>query len=257
MPKAIQVQDLTFRYHLKEALHAINFDIESGEVVGLLGPNGAGKSTTLKILAGILHPGEGQVRIQGFRLPEQSLEAKRIIGYVPESASLYESLTAQEYLELIGRLREIEEKALKEKIITLLETFDIAKQRFDRLATFSKGMRQKVLIVAAMLHDPPILLLDEPLTGLDVSSSLIVKELLRALSREGKAILYSSHVLDVVERVCERVLIIHQGNLIADGSLDSLKDQTKGGTLEDVFRLLTHTADLAPTISRVLEVMKL
>jgi ABC-2 type transport system ATP-binding protein len=257
MPKAIEVEDLVFRYHLSEVLHRIRFYIESGEVVGLLGPNGAGKSTTLKILSGILTPGEGRVRINGFSLPEQTIEAKRIIGYVPESANLYESLTAQEYLELIGRLREIEEKALKQKIITLLDIFDIAKQRSNRLATFSKGMRQKVLIAAALLHDPPVLLLDEPLTGLDVSSSLVMKDLLSALSREGKAVLYSSHVLDVVERVCSRVLIIHQGNLIADGTLDSLKDQTKGSTLEEVFRQLTHTAGTEPMISRVLEAMKL
>ncbi len=257
MSKAIDVQDLVFRYHLKETLHHISFSLASGEIVGLLGPNGAGKSTTLKILAGILSPGEGNVRIQEFSLPGQSLQAKRIIGYVPESASLYESLTAQEYLELIGRLREIEEKPLKQKIVTLLEVFDIAKERFNRLATFSKGMRQKVLIAAALLHDPAILLLDEPLTGLDVSSSLVVKDLLSALSRDGKTVLYSSHVLDVVERVCNRVLIIHNGSLIADGSLESLKDQTKGSTLEEIFRQLTHTADTEPTISRIVEAMKL
>jgi ABC-2 type transport system ATP-binding protein len=257
MTKAIEVEDLVFRYHTMEALHRISFSIESGEVVGLLGPNGAGKSTTLKILTGILAPGEGHVRINGFSLPEQTIEAKRIIGYVPESANLYESLTAQEFLELIGRLREIEEKVLKQKILTLLETFDISKQRFSRLSTFSKGMRQKVLLAAALLHNPPVLLLDEPLSGLDVSSSLIVKDLLSALSREGKTILYSSHVLDVVERVCDRVLIIHQGNLIADGTLDSLKDQTNGSTLEQVFRQLTHTADTEPAISRVLEAMRL
>jgi ABC-2 type transport system ATP-binding protein len=257
MSKAIEVEDLVFRYHLTEALHHISFFIESGQVVGLLGPNGAGKSTTLKILAGILAPGKGVVRINGFLLPEQSLEAKRITGYVPESANLYESLTAQEYLELIGRLREIEEKALQNKIITLLEIFDVAKQRFQRLATFSRGMRQKVLIAAALLHDPPVLLLDEPLTGLDVSTSLVIKDLLSALSREGKSILYSSHVLDVVEKVCNRVLIIHQGNLIADGTLDSLKDLTKGSTLEEVFRELTHTANTEPVVSRALEAMKL
>jgi ABC-2 type transport system ATP-binding protein len=257
MSKAIEVNGLVFRYHTAEALHRISFSIESGEVVGLLGPNGAGKSTTLKILTGILAPGEGLVRINGFSLPEQTIEAKRIIGYVPESANLYESLTAQEFLELIGRLREIEEKALKQKIVTLLETFDISKQRFSRLSTFSKGMRQKVLIAAALLHNPPVLLLDEPLSGLDVGSSLIVKDLLSALSREGKTILYSSHVLDVVEKVCDRVLIIHQGNLIADGTLDSLKDQTKGSTLEEVFRQLTHTTDTEPVISRVLEAMRL
>jgi len=257
MANAIEVENLVFHYDLTEVLHRISFSINAGEIVGLLGPNGAGKSTTLKILTGLLGPGEGRVSINGFSLPEQCFEAKRIIGYVPETASLYESLTAQEYLELIGRLREIEEKALKQKIETLLETFAIEKQRFSRLATFSKGMRQKVLITAALLHNPPVLLLDEPLTGLDVGSSLIVKDLLSALSREGTTILYSSHVLDVVERVCHRVLIIHQGNLIADGTLDSLKDKTKGSTLEDVFRQLTHTADTQPTISRVLEAMKL
>jgi ABC-2 type transport system ATP-binding protein len=154
-------------------------------------------------------------------------------------------------------LREIEEKALQQKIATLLEILDIAKQRFSRLATFSKGMRQKVLVTAALLHDPSILLLDEPLTGLDVSSSLVVKDLLSALAREGKAVLYSSHVLDVVERVCSRVLIIHQGDLIADGTMDSLKDRTKGSTLEQIFRQLTHTADAEPAIARALEVMKL
>ncbi len=257
MTQAIEVENLVFRYHLTEALHRISFSIESGEVVGLLGPNGAGKSTTLKILTGILSPGEGRVAINGLSLPEQNLEAKRIIGYVPESANLYESLTAQEYLELIGRLREIEERALQAKILTLLETFEISRQRFSRLATFSKGMRQKVLIAGALLHDPPVLLLDEPLTGLDVSASLIVKDLLSALSREGKTILYSSHVLDVVERVCDRVLIIHQGNLIADGTLESLKNQTKGSTLEEVFRQLTHTQNMEPVIARVLEAMKL
>jgi len=257
MPKTIEVETLVFRYHLTEALHGISFHIESGEVVGLLGPNGAGKSTTLKILTGILSPGAGVVRIKGYSLPEQRLEAKRVIGYVPESAGLYESLTAMEYLELVGRLREIEEKALRQKILALLEVFDVSKQRFHRLATFSKGMRQKILIAAALLHDPPVLLLDEPLTGLDVSTSLIIKDLLSALSREGKTILYSSHVLDVVERVCNRVLIIHQGHLIADDTMDSLKDQTKGSTLEEVFRQLTHTAGTEPLISRALQAMKL
>jgi ABC-2 type transport system ATP-binding protein len=227
MTEAIEVEGLIFRYHLTEVLHRVSFSIENGEVVGLLGPNGAGKSTTLKILTGLLAPGEGRVCVQGLCHPERTIDAKRIIGYVPESAILYESLTAQEYLELIGRLREIEEGALQKKIVTLLEIFEIAKQRFSLLATFSKGMRQKVLIAAALIHDPPVLLPDEPLTGLDVSSFLIVKDLLRALSRGGNAILYSSHVLDVVERVCDRVLIIREGNLIADGTLDRPKEQTQ------------------------------
>ncbi len=257
MAKTIEVRELIFRYHLTEALHGISFLIEQGEVVGLLGPNGAGKSTTIKILAGILQPGSGLVRIKGFSLPDQRLEAKRVIGYVPEATGLYESLTAQEFLELIGRLREIEEKPLADKIDSLFEVFELSKQRFQRLLTFSKGMRQKILIAAALLHDPAVLLLDEPLTGLDVSSSLMVKDLLAALAREGKTILYSSHVLDVVERVCNRVLIIHQGNLIADGTLDELRSETRATTLEQVFRELTHAAASEPKISNIIRAMKL
>lgn len=257
MTRTIEVGQLVFHYHLTEALHGISFHLDQGEIVGLLGPNGAGKSTTIKILAGILQPGSGLVRINGFSLPDQRLEAKRVIGYVPEAMGLYESLTAQEFLELIGRLREIEEEALAEKIKSMLEVFEIAKQRFQRLVTFSKGMRQKVLIAAALLHDPAVLLLDEPLTGLDVSSSLMVKDLLAALARERKTILYSSHVLDVVERVCNRVLIIHRGNVIADGTLDALKNQTRGNTLEQVFRELTHTAATEPKIANILHSMKL
>ncbi len=225
--------------------------------MGLLGPNGAGKSTTLKILTGTLSPGTGTIRIGGFRLPDQRMEVKRIIGYVPETADLYESLTAQEFLEFIARVRDIEEKALQQKIAALLDAFEIAKQRFQRLATFSKGMRQKVLVAAALVHDPAILLLDEPLTGLDVRSSLMFKDLLAELARAGKTILYSSHVLDVVERVCNRVLIIHEGNLIADDTLDALKERTHEDTLESVFRQLTHSADTEPMVMRILEAMKL
>jgi ABC-2 type transport system ATP-binding protein len=257
MTATIAVENLVFRYHLTEALRGISFRISSGEIVGLLGPNGAGKSTTLKILTGTLVPGSGRVVIRGFKLPEESLEAKRIVGYVPETAGLYESLSAQEFLELIGRLREIREKALQEKIKALMEVFGLEKQRLKRLATFSKGMRQKVLIAAALLHDPAILLLDEPLSGLDVATTLLVKDLLAALARSGKTILYSSHILDVVERVCSRVLIIHQGTLIADGTLESLKDQTRGGTLEQVFTELTHAADTEHVVERALDAMRL
>ncbi len=257
MSRTIEVEGLVFRYHLNEALHGVSFHVEAGEIVGLLGPNGAGKTTTIKLLAGALLPSAGHIGIQGFPLPEQRMEAKRVIGYVPETAGLYESLSAQEFLEFLGRVREIKESALKQKIPVLLEVLGIAKQRYQRLSTFSKGMRQKVLIAAALLHDPSVLLLDEPLTGLDVSSSLVVKDLLAALARDGKAILYSSHVLDVVEKVCCRALIIQEGNLIADGTPESLKEQTKGGSLEAVFRQLTSTADSGPMVARVLEAMKL
>lgn len=254
---AIEVEGLYFSYDQVEVLHGLTFQVRSGEVLGLLGANGAGKSTTLKILAGILSHGSGKIRVQEFTLPENRNEVKRLLGYVPESAGLYESLTAKEFLELCGRLHEIEEKKLQKKISRLLELLDLGKERFHRLATFSKGMRQKVLIAAALLHDPKILLLDEPLSGLDVVSSVLVKGLLAALARDGRAVFYSSHVLDVVERLCSRVLIIHKGKLIADGSPDELKTSRGQATLEDAFRALTEAAPTDPLVESILEAMKL
>ncbi len=248
---------MRFSYGRTEVLHGLTFHLAPGEVLGLLGANGAGKSTTLKILAGILSPGSGTIRVQGFTLPEDRDEAKRILGYVPESAELYESLSAKEFLELCGRLHEIEEKKLQQKISRLLDALDLGKQRFQRLATFSKGMRQKVLISAAPLHDPKILLLDEPLSGLDVMSSVLVKDLLASLARDGRAVLYSSHVLDVVERVCNRALIIHHGTLIADGSPAQLKASRDQATLEDAFRALTEAPSTDPAVESILEAMKL
>jgi len=180
---AIQVDGLRFNYDQGEVLHGLTFQLRAGEVLGLLGANGAGKSTTLKILAGILSPGSGRIRVQDFTLPEDRDPVKCILGYVPENAALYESLSAKEFLELCGRLHEIEEKKLQRKISQLLEAFELSKERFRRLVTFSKGMRQKVLIAAALIHDPRILLLDEPLSGLDVMSSMLVKDLLAALAQ--------------------------------------------------------------------------
>ena len=180
---------------------ASSFTLAKGEIVGLLGPNGAGKSTTIKIIAGILAAASGAVSVAGLELPRQAVEVKRRIGYVPEAAGLYESLTGQEFLELIGRLHDIEEETLQKRILGLLETFGLVSDRSSRLDTYSKGMRQKILIASALLHNPELILLDEPLTGLDVNTA------------DGKAILYSSHVLDVVERVCNRVIVIHQGRL--------------------------------------------
>jgi ABC-2 type transport system ATP-binding protein len=254
---AIQVEGLRFSYDQVEVLHGLTFQLRPGEVLGLLGANGAGKSTTLKILAGILSCGSGKIRVQDFILPENRNEVKRLLGYVPESAGLYESLSAKEFLELCGRLHEIEEKRLQQKISRLLEVFDLGKERFHRLATFSKGMRQKVLISAALLHDPKILLLDEPLSGLDVVSSVLVKDLLAALARDGRTVFYSSHVLDVVERVCSRVLIIHKGNLIADGSPEQLKSSWSQPTLEDAFRSLTRASPTDPLVENILETMRL
>jgi len=227
-----------------------------GEIVGLLGPNGAGKTTTVKIVAGILAPTAGTVSVCGLPLPEQSLGVKQRIGYVPEAAALFESLTGQEFLELSGRLQDVNEDSLQTRIESILETFDLSSDRVSSLDTYSKGMRQKILIAAALLHNPDLVLLDEPLSGLDVNASIMIKELLAALASEGKTILYSSHILDVVEQVCDRVLIIHEGDLIADGTMESLRATTQQARLEDIFRTLTDSANVAPAISRVIAALR-
>ena len=249
----VAVDGLTFSYGMGRVLHGISFTLRRGEVVGLLGPNGAGKSTTIKVLTGVLPPGGGSVRVAGHALPDEAVEAKRRIGYVPEAAALFESLTGQEFLELMGRLQDVPEERLQFRIGRFLEQFGLRDDRLRPLDGYSKGMRQKVLLSAALLHDPDVVLLDEPLSGLDVNAGLMVRDLVAALAAEGKAILYSSHVLDVVERVCDRALIIHEGHLIADGSLDALKASTERGSLEDVFRQLTRTEGTMSGVSGIIE----
>jgi len=247
----IEFRNVGFAYDHEQVLHDLSFEIGKGEIVGLLGPNGAGKSTTIKIIAGILAPGGGTVRIDGLTLPEQAVDVKQRIGYVPESAMLFESLTGQEFLELCGRLHEVEEVVLQHRIRELLDVFELSSERSSRLDTYSKGMRQKVLIAAALLHNPDLILLDEPLSGLDVNAAILIKDLLAALAADGKTILYSSHVLDVVEKVCNRALIIHKGRLIAEGATADLKASTNRSTLEEVFRVLTGSEQANPGVARI------
>ena len=252
----VQFHNVVFCYDRTEVLHHVSFALRQGEVVGLLGPNGAGKSTTLKLIAGILVPTSGAITVAGLPLPERAVDVKQIIGYVPETAVLFDSLTGQEFLELCGRLHGVAEDTLQARIRDILETFSLSSDRQSRLDTYSKGMRQKILIAAALLHSPGIILLDEPLSGLDVNAAILIKDLLASLAAAGKTILYSSHVLDVVERVCDRVLIIHHGALIADGSAEELKASTHEGTLEDVFRNLTHSASVDSGVSRIVEALR-
>ena len=252
----VTFDQVVFSYDFVEVLHRISFSLLPGEVVGLLGPNGAGKSTTIKIIAGILAAGGGAVSVSGLPLPERAIDVKQRIGYVPEAASLFESLTGQEFLELSGRLHGVAEDTLQMRIGKILETFGLSSDRSSRLDSYSKGMRQKVLIAAALLHNPELILLDEPLSGLDVNAAILVKDLIASLAADGKTILYSSHVLDVVEKVCDRALIIHKGNLVADGTLESLKAETHRESLEDAFRALTNSADVTPEVARVVAALR-
>ncbi len=247
----MEFKKVAFSYEYTEVLHEISFTLGKGEIVGLLGPNGAGKSTTIKIIAGILAAGSGSVFVAGLSLPERTVDVKQRIGYVPEAAALFESLTGQEFLELMGRLHDVPEETLQTRIRDILATFELTGDREGRLDTYSKGMRQKILIGAALLHNPELILLDEPLSGLDVSAAIMIKDLLAALAADGKTILYSSHVLDVVEKICDRALIIHKGHLIAEGTVDALKSSTGQATLEDVFRSLTGSAGTNPGVSAI------
>jgi ABC-2 type transport system ATP-binding protein len=256
LPPIVSFDRVVFSYDFAEVLHEISFSLHAGEVVGMLGPNGAGKSTTIKIIAGILAACGGAVSVAGLPLPERAVDVKQRIGYVPEAAALFESLTGQEFLELSGRLHGVPEETLQMRIREILEAFALSSERSSRLDSYSKGMRQKVLIAAALLHNPELILLDEPLSGLDVNAAIMIKDLIASLAADGKTILYSSHVLDVVEKVCNRVLIIHKGSLIADGSLDSLRATTHQESLEDVFRALTHSASVEPGVARIVAALR-
>ena len=239
---------LTKTYGDVEAVKDVTLRIPAGQICGYLGPNGAGKTTTVKMATGMLRPTSGTAEIEGFDISLEPLAAKQRIGVVPETGALYENLTPSEYLTLVGRLYRIEPEEAREKAATFLKLFEIADEADRVMTTFSRGMRQKVLISAALMHNPSVLFLDEPLSGLDANTALVLKELLKDLAAHGKTVFYCSHVLEVVERICDRVVILNAGEIIADGGVDELKDMTQRGSLEGVFTELTSTADLSEIV---------
>ncbi len=253
----LEVRRLYKWYSGVPVLNGISFSLERGEVTGYLGPNGAGKSTTVKILTGLLQPSEGQVLWKGQDISKCLMDFKARLGYVPEEPLLYTYLTGREYLQLVGRLRGLPEKVLGQKIDALMSLLSLHRYRHTALSSYSKGMQQKILLAAALLHNPDILILDEPLSGLDVTSSLIVRNLIRSLADDGKIILFSSHVLELVEKVCSRVIILHKGSLAADGSVDGLRDLMNLGSLEEVFSQLVIQEDTEKTAREIADAMKL
>jgi ABC-2 type transport system ATP-binding protein len=240
----ILTEKLSREYGPKLALADLNLRVEPGEILGFLGPNGAGKSTTVKILTGMIRPTAGRAIVAGFDIVQQPIEAKKRIGYVPETAALYDGLTAAEYLELVGCLHHLEPHVLRSRAGELLELFGLSADRHRRLIEFSKGMRQKVLIASALIHRPEVLFLDEPLDGLDANAALVVKEVLKQLAAQGRTILFCSHILDVVERMCTRIVIINNGRQIADGTAEQIRLQTSAATLEEAFSRLTGVRDV-------------
>ena len=240
----ILTEKLSRQYGTKVALSDLDLRVDPGEILGFLGPNGAGKSTTVKILTGMIRPTVGRALVAGFDIVEQPIEAKKRIGYVPETAAVYDGLTAAEYLELVGALHHLEPATIRQRAGELLDLFGLAADQHRRLTEFSKGMRQKVLIAAALIHRPDVLFLDEPLDGLDANAALVVKELLKKLAAQGKTILFCSHILDVVERICTRIVIINNGRKIADGTAAGIREETGSATLEDAFSRLTGIRDV-------------
>ena len=234
----LQVERLTKYYGALVGIRDLSFEARPGEVLGLLGPNGSGKSTTVKIMTGLLRPTAGTVRLDGVNVLEALEPYKAVLGYVPEEPHLYSYLTGPEYLQLIGRLRQVPEALLDDKIERFMQLLGIYDDRYQTLAAYSKGMRQKVLIAAAVLHNPRVVVLDEPFSGLDVTAARILKAFVRALADEGKVVVFSSHVLEVVEQVCSRVVILKDGRVVGHDSVANLRATLQLPSLDAVFAAL-------------------
>lgn len=245
MEPVISIKHLFKSYGAKPVLKDINLDAYPGQVIGYIGPNGAGKSTTVKILCGLLTDYEGDVCIKGFDLKTQTLEVKKRIGYVPEMAELYDVLTPMEYLSFTGSLYGLDEAVCRERIIRMMHAFGLSANVDQRMDSFSKGMRQKVLISSGLLHNPDIIILDEPLSGLDANSVIIIKDVISRLAKEGKTIFYCSHMMDVVEKVSDRIILIDEGRVVADGTFEELKQLRGNTSLEQIFSSLTARESLS------------
>jgi ABC-2 type transport system ATP-binding protein len=248
----LQARDLTKRYGGLLALNRVSFEVRPGEIVGYLGPNGSGKSTTVNIVVGLLEPSGGSIVLDGMNLEDDPVEYKRRIGYVPEEPFLYTHLTASEYLTLVGRLRGLPARVLDTRIAGLLELLQLHDSRYKTMRAFSKGMRQRVLLAAALLHDPKLLVLDEPFSGLDVNAGLLFRTLLTLLAAEGRMVLFSTHRFDMVEKLCSRVVMLSAGRIVAEERVENF---ARGGaeSLEDVFVRVTSQPDYLPVARQILE----
>lgn len=253
----LELQNLYRSYRGIPAIEDVCFKVAPGEIVGFLGPNGAGKSTTVKIITGMLRPNDGRVLFEGRDVRSDMVGFRAAFGYVPEEAHLYTYLSGLEYLQLVGRLRGMGEALIEAKASGLLRLLNLESWKYSPISSYSKGMRQRVLIAAALLHDPKLLIFDEPLSGLDVVSSRLFKDLLELLAAQGKAILYISHVLEVVEQVCHRVIVIAKGRILADAAPADLTRLMSLPNLESAFAQLVEQQDTRVLASQIVEVMQI
>lgn len=257
MQAGLEARRLTKYYAAIPAIRDVNITLPPGTILGLLGPNGSGKSTTVSILTGLREPSAGQIRLDGHNIADHLCEYKARVGYVPEEAHLYTFLSGREQLDLVGRLRRLPAELRARKITTLLDLFGLTGAADQPITGYSKGMRQKVLVIAALLHDPDLLILDEPESGLDLAASLVLRHLIPILAARGKMILYSSHVLDYVERLCAEVVVLHRGHIVAAGPVSELRAMIQGApSLERVIAQLVTTIDPERTARDIADVVE-
>src|SRR5713101_6253186 len=252
----LEVRNLYKRFNRIPAVDGVSFTIRPGEILGYVGPNGAGKSTTVKVLTGLIEPTEGKILFQGKDVREDWIGFQRRMGYVPEEPHLYPHLTGSEYLQLVGRLRSLPRRILEPRADEMLRLFSLWEDRYSPLASYSKGMRQKILLSGALLHNPELLILDEPFSGLDVNTALVLRALLSALADDGKMILYSSHVLEVVEKVCSSVVILRKGKVVAYDAVGRLRDLMRQPSLEGIFAQLTQQEDPGRIVGGMIAAMR-
>ena len=251
----LEARHLVKRYAGSRVVDDVSFVVRPGEVLGYLGPNGSGKSTTVQMLTGLVEPSEGHVFFEGRLITADLVAFRRRLGYVPEEPHLYPFLSGREHLQLIGRLRELPARVLDERIAALLDLLGLGDAAQQSISGYSKGMRQKVLIAGALLHDPDVVIFDEPESGLDVTAALVVRHLIRILAERGKAVIYSSHVLDAVEKVCGRVIVLRRGKVVADDSVTALRALRSHSSLEDVFAELVRHEDPERTARSIADVV--
>lgn len=253
----LEVRDVSKRYGPITAVSHVSFTVGPGEVLGYLGPNGSGKSTTVKMIVGLMPPTSGAVLFDGVDIQDHLVEYKAQVGYVPEEAHVYTYLTGPEYLRLCGRLRGIAASVLEAKISRFLRAFGLDGDYHASLASFSKGMRQKILLAAALLHNPRVLVLDEPVSGLDVSTALVLRTIVRSLAKDGRIIVYSSHEIDTVEKISTRVMILRSGQVVADDSASRLRELMALPSLEDVFAQLAVRENVDDVAHGIVETARL
>ena len=251
MTKAVVLKVVSKSFGNTRAVQNLDLELEAGTIFGLLGPNGSGKSTTMKMLLGLLKPDAGAIKVYGLDAVQHPLDVKKLVGYVPETPRLYEFLTGLEYLDFIADVLGLDAQTKKTRIDEFLSAFDLKGREHEMISGYSRGMKQKLAIIAALLPQPKLLILDEPLSGLDPKFARVVKDVLHKLAAEGVTTLMSTHILEIADAVCDRIAILYQGQKLAEGTPAELREQAQmpNSTLEDIFLTLTGTNDIRETVA--------